>query len=352
MRHGQSTWNARSRIQGSSDFSVLTEEGVRQAEAAAAVLRDWKFDALVASPLKRAAKTARIVWGARQGPETVLPSLREIDLYSFQGLDKSAGRTAHPEAYDTWQQRPVEFTIDGHSPARELWYRASLAWQDILKSPHVTDSVLVVAHNAVNQALICTALGLSPLHFRRITQTNAAFSVLDIEWDGTGKPFLVVERLNYFADGPLKNEKMGKASADCLILVCGEAQSDAVTASLRSVARGGATAPPMVAVGTPEEQAADIKTALQVVLGTPRPAEGRQIVAVASSEACQLVLGECLGAPGIGAHFKMDEGGVTVFNYHWRHQRKSDVGLGMLLCSNFPTSAAAAANSSNSSSLA
>lgn len=35
VRHGQSTWNARNRVQGSSDFSILTEEGVRQASVAA-----------------------------------------------------------------------------------------------------------------------------------------------------------------------------------------------------------------------------------------------------------------------------------------------------------------------------
>ena len=34
VRHGQSTWNARNRIQGSSDFAVLTEQGVKQAHAA------------------------------------------------------------------------------------------------------------------------------------------------------------------------------------------------------------------------------------------------------------------------------------------------------------------------------
>jgi probable phosphoglycerate mutase len=35
VRHGQSTWNAESRVQGSSNFSVLTEKGVRQAKATA-----------------------------------------------------------------------------------------------------------------------------------------------------------------------------------------------------------------------------------------------------------------------------------------------------------------------------
>ena len=34
--------------------------------------------------------------------------------------------------------------------SRELWYRASLAWQDIL-SPDTPSSALLVAHNAVNQ---------------------------------------------------------------------------------------------------------------------------------------------------------------------------------------------------------
>lgn len=34
VRHGQSTWNARNRIQGSSNFSVLTEKGEGQAQAA------------------------------------------------------------------------------------------------------------------------------------------------------------------------------------------------------------------------------------------------------------------------------------------------------------------------------
>ena len=47
---------------------------------------------------------------------------------------------------------------------RELWYRASMAWQDILGNADVK-SALVVAHNAVNQALLNTALDLPPSFF-------------------------------------------------------------------------------------------------------------------------------------------------------------------------------------------
>lgn len=35
VRHGQSTWNAEGRMQGSSDLSVLTDKGRRQAQATA-----------------------------------------------------------------------------------------------------------------------------------------------------------------------------------------------------------------------------------------------------------------------------------------------------------------------------
>ena len=47
-------------------------------------LKDDRFDMLFHSPLKRADQTAQIIWGSRQGEVSVLPSLREVDLYSFQ----------------------------------------------------------------------------------------------------------------------------------------------------------------------------------------------------------------------------------------------------------------------------
>lgn len=296
VRHGQSTWNARNRIQGSSDFSVLTEEGVWQAHSASQLLQDWTFDVMFASPLKRAAKTSHIVWGPRQGTVIVLPSLREVDLYSFQGLDKATGRSQQPKAYDTWQRYPHQFEIDGHWPVRELWYRASVAWQRILTEPALCSSGLVVAHNAVNQALICTALGLDPVHFRRLTQTNAAFTVLDFEYvKETGGIQARVQRMNHFPDAPLKKEKLGKGAADRLLLVSGSAKSPKVARALSLLSESGADVAPLVTVGSPDTQAADVATALQATLSTPRPAHGRLVSAVVAPEACQRLIDVCLG---------------------------------------------------------
>jgi len=48
VRHGQSTWNAEGRIQGSSNFSVLTKKGESQAETSRQMLIDDQFDACFA----------------------------------------------------------------------------------------------------------------------------------------------------------------------------------------------------------------------------------------------------------------------------------------------------------------
>lgn len=46
------------------------------------------------------------------------------------------------------------------------------------------------------QALICTAVGLPASFFRRLTQSNAATTVLDFLPAGNEPPFLVINRLN------------------------------------------------------------------------------------------------------------------------------------------------------------
>ena len=160
-------------------------------------LEEEKFDKLFHSPLQRAADTAAYIWPSKHAPVSVLPSLREIDLYSFQGLMKADGKERFGDEFEMWQQDPAQFEIDGQWPVRELWYRASLVWQQILQDEQVISCALVVAHNAVNQALVATAAGLPPRFFRRLLQSNAASTVLDFTPRVEGEPPVVtIDRLN------------------------------------------------------------------------------------------------------------------------------------------------------------
>ncbi|KAG2424795.1 hypothetical protein HXX76_014219 [Chlamydomonas incerta] len=211
------------------------------------------FSAVFQSPLARARQTADVVLQGRvqgQGqaaaaaaaplppPRLTLPCLREVDLYQFQGLLKHEGKALYGEAYKQWQRAPHLFELDGRAPVRELWYRGSLAWQSLLRPQPATASaaaaagasssttsstttttttaggapsqqqLLVVAHNAINQALVATALGLPPHFFRRLPQNNAALSVLDFTPAAAGAgsaPHVTLNCLNQSPDNPFKN---------------------------------------------------------------------------------------------------------------------------------------------------
>jgi uncharacterized phosphatase len=60
VRHGQTDWNAQRRLQGSTDIP-LNDVGRGQARDAVAVLSDHEWDAIVSSPLSRAAETANLI---------------------------------------------------------------------------------------------------------------------------------------------------------------------------------------------------------------------------------------------------------------------------------------------------
>lgn len=192
VRHGQSTWNAANRIQGSSDLSELTKKGQAQAQLSREMLSDTEFDLMFASPLKRARETADIIVAGRSIPRHDLIVLREIDLYSFQGLNKQEVKDKFPSQHKDWKDRPELFEIDGHAPCREMWHRGGLAWQQVVKLIEDANerdtrdlTVLVVAHNNMNQALIASALGLDSTYFRRLVQSNAAMSSLLVNKSGS-----------------------------------------------------------------------------------------------------------------------------------------------------------------------
>ncbi|GGH95848.1 histidine phosphatase family protein [Arthrobacter liuii] len=60
VRHGQTDWNAERRLQGSTDIP-LNDVGRGQARDAVAILAPYGWDAIVSSPLSRAAETADLI---------------------------------------------------------------------------------------------------------------------------------------------------------------------------------------------------------------------------------------------------------------------------------------------------
>lgn len=188
VRHGQSSYNSQRRIQGRCDESVLTEKGRADASTVASALKGIKFDAIYTSPLQRAKATAEVILSSLDNPAKLEPSanLMEIDLPLWEKLLKQDVKEKFSEDYKCWKERPHELrmVVPGQDGARELfpvldlYEQARQFWQETL-SRHQGGTILIVAHNGINRALISTALGVSPARYHSIQQSNCGVSVLN-----------------------------------------------------------------------------------------------------------------------------------------------------------------------------
>ncbi|KAJ0989385.1 hypothetical protein J5N97_007741 [Dioscorea zingiberensis] len=182
VRHGLSSWNEQSRVQGSSNLSILTDTGIKQAEKCRNSLVNMTFDVCFSSPISRAKSTAEILWHGRQEPLIFLDSLKEAHLFFLEGMTNADAKKKYPELYTSWREDPANFHVDGIYPIRKLWGTAREAWKEILLTPG--ENFLVVTHKSILRALICTALGLSPERFRAIDVNNGGISIFTFNKQG------------------------------------------------------------------------------------------------------------------------------------------------------------------------
>ena len=60
VRHGQTNWNVKGKIQGKSDIE-LNEKGIEQAKELKELIKNYDINLIISSPLKRAKQTAEII---------------------------------------------------------------------------------------------------------------------------------------------------------------------------------------------------------------------------------------------------------------------------------------------------
>jgi phosphoserine phosphatase len=189
LRHGQSSYNSQGRIQGRSDLSVLTERGIEDASLTGAAFGGLNFDKVYCSPLQRAQQTAATVLNClgQQDRLHADDRLLEIDLPLWETLFNQEVRDKYAQQYQTWKQSPHELKMllpqaDGSEreffPVLSLYQQATTFWQAILPK-HQGQTILIVAHNGINRALISTALGIPAHLYHSIQQSNCGVTVLN-----------------------------------------------------------------------------------------------------------------------------------------------------------------------------
>jgi broad specificity phosphatase PhoE len=164
LRHGQTEYNAGSRMQGQLD-TELSDLGREQAAAAAEVLAKRQPVIIVSSDLRRALDTA-VALGERSGlPVLVDIRLRETHLGDWQGLTHLEVDAAAPGARLAWRENARWAPHGGESrvdvASRSMPLMAELiAEQSEWGVDEPERPVVLVAHGGLIAALTAALLGL------------------------------------------------------------------------------------------------------------------------------------------------------------------------------------------------
>ncbi|MGC5052727.1 histidine phosphatase family protein [Micromonospora sp. DT48] len=164
-RHGNTDWNAASRVQGQSDVP-LNDLGREQARTAAPLLAALRPDALLASDLSRATETAAALAALTGLPVRCDARLRERHFGRWQGLLITEVAEQFPEEYARWRAGDADPGAEVE-PLDELGKRVGTALQEIVEgTPGGT--VVVATHGGAARQGCGHLLGWEPEVLRSV----------------------------------------------------------------------------------------------------------------------------------------------------------------------------------------
>ncbi len=193
VRHGETDWHRQGRFQGQIDVP-LNETGQQQGAKAAEFLRDIPIQRAFSSPLLRPKQTAEIILQHHPGVALELvDDLKEISHGLWEGKLEAEIRGEFPDLLQQWQTTPAIVQMPEGENLQQVWQRAIAGWQQIVHTCAQSDTpitALVVAHDAINKAILCSLFGLDPSGFWAFKQGNGAVSVIDYPRGSNAPPVL------------------------------------------------------------------------------------------------------------------------------------------------------------------
>jgi len=193
-RHGETPWNAEGRYQGQIDVE-LSATGIAQAHSLGERLHTVEITRAVSSPMLRARRTAELALGeSRVSMLQFDEGLKEIGHGEWEGLLASEIRERDPSRLLAWKEAPETVMMPG-AGGESLRAVANRAWPAFARACEGLgddDTLLVVAHDAVNRILLCRILGLPLARLWAFRQAPATVNLLE----GPNVDTLEVVRLN------------------------------------------------------------------------------------------------------------------------------------------------------------
>ena len=191
-RHGETPWNAEGRYQGQIDIP-LSPVGEAQARALGERLQGLEITRAVASPLSRAQRTAELALGPERAALLQFDAdVQEIAHGEWEGLLAAEIGDKDPARLRAWREEPDTVLMPGGESLRQVLDRS---WRGLARASEglgEDDTLLLVAHDAVNRVLLCRILGLPIGKLWTFRQAPTTLNLLE----GADLESLEVVRLN------------------------------------------------------------------------------------------------------------------------------------------------------------
>jgi probable phosphoglycerate mutase len=180
VRHGHVEGIEPKRFRGRAELP-LTRRGEAQASAVARrIAAAFRPAAIYTSPLQRCVSTGAAITQACGLEARVLDDLSDIDYGAWQFKTYEEIKAAHPGRFAAWFATPhlVRFP-DGES-LQDLIARAADALRFLI-AHHGNDTVVFVAHDSFNRALLLQLLDQPLSSYWRIEQDPCCINEIDID---------------------------------------------------------------------------------------------------------------------------------------------------------------------------
>lgn len=188
IRHGEVAGNsgAYRTFAGMEDLA-LTPRGAQQAAAVAERMSGEELDAVYASTLQRAWRTAEGIAAKFGLAATRDPGFCEVNYGKWEGLGEAEILADYASEWEARVADPWNVAPPGGESYADLWKRLQPAWERLLEQ-HAGQRVALVGHNGSLRVLLCHLLEAPFANARRLQIGNCSITKIVISEDEKSVP--------------------------------------------------------------------------------------------------------------------------------------------------------------------
>ena len=177
VRHGETEYNRTGIVQGSGVNSELNENGYKQSELFFNAYRDFPFEKVYTSSLRRAIQSVKgfIENGV---PHQILPGLNEISWGKSEGVPFSLeSNKLYYGMIKSWKEGNINNKLEGGESPVEVKARQEIAIKQIIENGE--KNVLVCMHGRAMKILLAWITGHSVSEMDNFEHENLSLYILD-----------------------------------------------------------------------------------------------------------------------------------------------------------------------------